>query len=172
MSRSMFRVLLSKLERVMRCDVEMARRSSGCAITPCVRLAIALQMLAGASYVDIYFAFKVSQRAAYYNTHCIVDWINKSFALLGIPLRDENKLADIARLFTRSRGSPLFGRIAALDGILIPIKEPPDHLSPRNYFCRKGYYALPLQVVCDFSSKFLFMSGRAAGATTTRLTFQ
>jgi DDE superfamily endonuclease len=71
----------------------------------------------------------------------------------------------MARAFTQSRRSPLFGCIGALDGILIPIQIPPDHLSPRKYFCRKGYYAISLQVVCDSSHTLLFLSGRAAGAT-------
>jgi DDE superfamily endonuclease len=56
-----------------------------------------------------------------------------------------------------------------LEGIIIPIQKPPDHLSPRKYYCRKGYYAIPLQVVCDSSYRFLFLSERAAGATHVSL---
>jgi hypothetical protein len=171
MNREVFRLLLNKLEPFMVCDLEMARRSSGSAISPSTRLAMALRMLAGASYVDVFFAFKVSQAAAYANTHYVVGLIRKAFALPGIPLSDETKLAEMARAFTQSRKSPLFGCIGALDGILIPIQKPPDHLSPRKYFCRKGYYALPLQVVCDSSYRFLFMSGRTAGATHDSLAF-
>jgi hypothetical protein len=171
MNREVFRLLLNKLEPHMQCDLEMARRSSGSAISPSVRLAMALRMLAGASHVDVFFAFKVSQAAAYANTHYVVGLIHKAFALPGTPFSDETKLAEMARAFTQSRKSPLFGCIGALDGILVPMQKTPDHQSLRKYFCRKGYYALPLQVVCDSSNRFLFMSGRTAGSTHDSLAF-
>jgi hypothetical protein len=72
MNREFFRLLLSKLEPLMQCDVGMVRRSSGDAISPSTRLAMAIRMLAGASYVEVFFAFKVSQAAAYSNTHYVV----------------------------------------------------------------------------------------------------
>jgi hypothetical protein len=103
--------------------------------------------------------------------HYIAGIIQKSFALPGIPFNDETKLASMAQAFTKSRRSPLFGCIGALDRILIPIQKPPDHLSPRKYFCRKGYYAIPLQVVFDSSYRFLFLSGRAASATHDSLAY-
>jgi DDE superfamily endonuclease len=171
MNRRVFRVLLNTLEPYIQCDSEMGRRSSGCAISPSTRLAVALRILAGASYVDVYFAFRVSVATAYANTHYIAGIIQKAFALPGIPFSEETKLASMARAFTQSRRSPLFGCMGALDGILIPIQKPPDHLSPRKYFCRKGYYAIPLQVVCDSSYRFLFLSGRTAGATHDSLAY-
>jgi hypothetical protein len=171
MNRRVFRVLLNTLEPLFQCDSEMGLRSSGCAISPSTRLTVALRILAGASYVDVYFAFRVGVATAYASTHYIAGIIQKVFALLGIPFNEETKLASMALTFTQSCRSPLFKCIGALDGILIPIQKPPDHLSPRKYFCRKGYYAIPLQVVCDSSYRLLFLSGRAAGATHDSLAY-
>jgi hypothetical protein len=171
MDRTNFESLLRTLEGGLQCDHEMARRSSGAEISPSTRLGIALRMLAGASYIDVFFAFKVSPAAAYANTHRVVRRINEALALPGVPFRDDRKLQRMARAFTQSRASPLFGCVGALDGILIPIRKPRDDLCPRKYFCRKGYYALPVQVVCDSSYRFLFMSALTAGATHDNLAF-
>jgi hypothetical protein len=135
MNRRVFRVLLNTLEPYIQCDSEMRRRSSGCAISPTTRLAGALRILAGASYVDVYFSFRVGVATAYARTHYIAGIIQKVFALPGIPFNEERKLASMARACTQSRRSSSFGCIGALDGILIPIQKPPDHLSPRKYFC-------------------------------------
>jgi hypothetical protein len=88
-NRRVFRVLLNTLEPYIQCDSEKGRPSSGCAISPRTRFAVALRILAGASYVDASFAFRVSVATAYANTHYIAGIIQKAFALPGIHFNDE-----------------------------------------------------------------------------------
>jgi hypothetical protein len=60
---------------------------------------------------------------AYTNTHYIAGIIQKAFSLPGIPFNDETKLASMARAFTQSRRSPLFGCVGALDEFLFRYKS-------------------------------------------------
>jgi DDE superfamily endonuclease len=52
-----------------------------------------------------------------------------------------------------------------LDGIALPIAKPQDKYFPRHYYTRKGFYALPVQCICDASYRFLYMSARCVGST-------
>jgi hypothetical protein len=78
-----------------------------------------------------------------------------------------SRLRRLADGFSTSRAirSPLFGCVAALDGIAITITKPADTYFPRNIFCRKGMYAVPIQAMVDHSYRFLYMSPRCVGST-------
>lgn len=64
----------------------------------------------------------------------------------GILVHDQPKLTKLANEFhlSRSLPSPQYGCIAALDGIAVSISKPPDEYGPRNFYCRKGKYVLPV----------------------------
>ena len=75
--------------------------------------------------------------------------ILKAIRMPGIPLENETRLEELAKKFEYSREYPntVYGCVDALDGIAVAIKKPPDEYVPRNFSCRKGLYALPLQAV-------------------------
>ena len=56
---------------------------------------------------------------------------------------------------------PVFDRmLGALDGILIACKCPSlrEAKNPVKYFCRKGYYGVNMQAVCDAHCRFLWFA--------------
>jgi hypothetical protein len=59
----------------------------------------------------------------------------------------------------------LWGCIAALDGIPLPIKKPLDRHYPRHYFTRKGFNDFPVEAMCDSPYRFLYMSANCVGST-------
>jgi DDE superfamily endonuclease len=85
----------------------------------------------------------------------------------GVPVDDSLKMRELAEAFRTSRvvPNPLWGCIGALDGIALPVQKPLDKYFPRHYFTRKGFYALPIQAICDSSYRFLYMSARCVGST-------
>jgi hypothetical protein len=115
MTRANFESLLRLLEGRLYCNQEMARRSSGAAISPSTRLAITLRLLAGSSYIDVILGFNVSTAAVYANAHHVVQRINEVLPLPGIPFHDSGKLHAMERRFTEARASPMFGCVGALD---------------------------------------------------------
>ena len=42
----------------------------------------------------------------------------------------------------------------ALDGICINIKQPESHHGPAGFYCRKGYYSVPVQALVDSRYRF------------------
>jgi hypothetical protein len=91
----------------------------------------------------------------------------------GIPTTDSAKLSCLADGFRRSRtpASPIHGCIGALDVIAISILKPPDQFVPRNFYCRKGMFALPVQAIVDFSYRFMYMSASCVWSTHDSLSF-
>jgi len=66
---------------------------------------------------------------------------------------------------SRSPPSPLNGCIGAIDGIAIKIRNPHDDLNLSNFYCRKQFYALPLQALVDATYRFICCSLRCVGST-------
>lgn len=67
--------------------------------------------------------------------------------------------------------NPLYGFIGALNGIDIEIAKPDDEFFPRNFFCRNGLCALPLQAAVDRKLRFIYMSGMWCGCTFDAVEF-
>jgi hypothetical protein len=84
----------------------------------------------------------------------------------GIPVGDTEKLHAQAENFRTSRDppSPLWGCIGAVDVIALAIKKPQYQYFPRNFYTRKGFFAMPIQDVCDSNYKFLNMSALCVGS--------
>ncbi len=80
---------------------------------------------------------------------------------------DTAELERLAGGFSLSRrgGSPLYRCVGALDGICVRVKKPLGKCKPRDYFCRKGFYSVPVQAIVDSSYRFLYMSARCVGST-------
>jgi hypothetical protein len=87
-----------------------------------LKVAIAIRMLDGATYLDLIFGFLISQSTLYRELNNVITWINESFqfSLAGcIKNKDEEKLRDISNDFAEFSGGVFNGIIGALDGIAI-----------------------------------------------------
>ena len=76
-------------------------------------------------------------------------------------------LKDISDQFSLDSDGLFWGCIGALDGLAVRIKCPtlkevPD---PGNFFCRKNFYALNVQALCDIKKQFLWVSTGHHGCT-------
>jgi hypothetical protein len=166
MPREAFDDLLRLLWPWMLRDKRRARCGDGGAIAPAVRLAIFLRILGGASYLDVMLAFRVGRSTVYGVFFATLNATIQAIPMPGLPVDNVDAMRKLATGFRVSRtpNSPLWGCIAALDGISFAICKPPDDLHPRHYFTRKGFYALPVQALVDASYKFLYMSARCVGS--------
>jgi DDE superfamily endonuclease len=171
--RGAFVNLLATIRPALLRDTGQAARSSGGVVQPALRLAITLRMLAGASYLNLIMLFRVAKPTIYDVFHSTIDVINRRLRMPGIPTSNSARLSFLADGFTRSRTpvSPIYGCIGALDGIAISILKPPDQFVPRNFYCRKGMYALPVQAIVDSSYRFMYVSANCVGSTHDSLSF-
>lgn len=148
-----------------------AMESIGGFVSGQFKMAVTLRLLAGASYLDLLQQYNISTAAVYKFFHKGVEWVEATFKF---PLKDwleqENweALHRVSNLFAQASGDAFKGCIGALDGLAVKIKCPtlcnliPD---PGNYFCRKGFYALNVQAICDKLRRFLWVSTGQKGST-------
>ena len=131
-----------------------------------VRLGLTLRILAGAEILDVCTVFKIGNSTAYAILHDTVDVMNKILRFPKLP-RSEDELQKISRAFrtSRSQSGPLDGCVGALDGICMKLKKPRNDNIPDSFYCRKGYYAIPVQAMCDSNYIFRYASGVCGGAT-------
>ena len=65
----------------------------------------------------------------------------------------------------------MFGCVGALDGICVNIKKPAVGELPASFYSRKGFYALPVQALCDSDHMFRYYSAMCTGATHDALAY-
>lgn len=135
------------------------------------KIAVMLRILAGASYLDLLQQYCISTASVYSFFHEGIKWIIATFEFPLVEwLREENweALNRVSDLFAAASGDVFKGCIGALDGLAIKIRCPtlstyiPD---PGNYFCRKGFYALNVQAICDKLRRILWVSTGHKGST-------
>jgi len=89
---------------------------------------------------------------------------------------EKSECARLALAFSTSRANnnPLHGCIGALDGIAVRLSKPraADCIDPASYYHRKGYYAIPVQAICDSNYRFMFFSAKCAGPTHDSVAFE
>ena len=141
-------------------------------VPPETSLAVTLRMLAGGSYLDMQTSYRIRPSTIYRVFHRTCDALMSVLHLPGLPTT-VNGLEEAAMAFKLSRRppSPLTGCVGALDGIAIKIQTPKRSERPAAYFCRKGYYALPIQAMCDSSYRFLSYSSLCVGSTHDALAY-
>ena len=166
MPRQAFHELLSSVRQSLQKNIEMGRRAKRPTIPPDVRLAVTLRMMAGASYLDLMGTYQMSKTSVYNVFHSTCTVLSERLQLPGLP-STVSGLRHSAKTFKMSRNppSPLSGCVGALDGIAIKIKKPAWCHAPSTLFCRKLYYALPVQAVVDADYRFLCCSARCVGST-------
>ncbi|CAJ1934612.1 unnamed protein product [Cylindrotheca closterium] len=135
-----------------------------------IRVAIGLRMLAGGSYLDLVPLFRVSSSQLYDVFDTFLVWILATFKFPLPQYFAENNWPAIERLafpFAEKTNGIFYGVFAALDGLAVRIKGPridevPD---PGNYYCRKGFFALNVQAMCDKAKYFLWCFPANKGST-------
>jgi len=129
-------------------------------------------ILSGVPYTACRLIFGVGRCTVYEVFHRTVRTLGSVLTLAGIP-SDERKPQELAIGFKNSRSpaNPLSGCIGALDGIAIKIKKPEAELNPSQLYCRKHFYALPLQKVVDSDCRFIYCSLKCVGSTHDGLSF-
>jgi DDE superfamily endonuclease len=141
-----------------------------------IKAAISLRMLAGGSYLDLVMLFGVKTSHIYNVFHEFVAWVIKTFQFpLVAWLRERrwSQLEDLANEYAEKTDGIFYGPFGSLDGIAIRVaspkqKEVPD---PGNYYCRKGFYALNVQAVCDMRKRFLWCYPTNKGSTHDSIAF-
>ena len=141
-----------------------------------IRTAIALRMLCGGSYLDMLGrAFAVKSISTVYRFfHEFVESTNKTFTwplvdlLNGLKQGDPDAIAELRAIsaqFASDSNGVFAGCIGAIDGLAIRIKCPSGEKDPGNYFCRKNFYALNVQAICDKTKRIMWISPGHNGAS-------
>jgi hypothetical protein len=142
-----------------------------------IKVAIALRMLAGSSYLDLLLVYCIGRTQIYYAFHQVIDWINVSLKFKLHPMldcKDVGSLQATAAGFARFSNDQLDGIIGAIDGIAIRIQCPSESDNvpdPGNYFCRKQFYALNVQAIVDSKKRFLWVSTSHQGSMFDSVAF-
>lgn len=166
MDRAAFESLLKTVKDDLTKNEDMGIRAGRPVVKPDVRLAVTIRLMAGAKRWDLMPAYWIGESTVLDVFHQTVDVLMSRLELPGLP-RTVVGLRQSAERFKTSRypPNPLSGCVGALDGIAVRIKKPRDDNHPAAYFCRKGFYSLPIQCVVDANYTFLCFSARCVGST-------
>jgi hypothetical protein len=158
--------------------IKNATNALGGVLSGEIKIAIMLCIMAGASYLDVLFVYGISTATVYsVFLHKAAAWMPSTFQsplMKWIASKDEEALNCFAEGFASASGCVFRKCIGALDGIAIKIKCPVTSnliRDPGNYFCRKGFYALNVQAICDKSRRVLWMSAGHKGSTHDSMAF-
>jgi DDE superfamily endonuclease len=135
-----------------------------------VKLANSLRMIAGGSYLNLVPLFDLSTSHVYKVLHQFIRWVLRRYEFPLVKWLRERRfdlLAAKANDFAEKTDGVFYGPFAANDGWAVKIKAPTleEVSDPGNYYCRKGFYALNVQAMCDRRKKFLWVYPSNKGAT-------
>jgi len=135
-----------------------------------VKMAVCLRMMAGGSYLDLVPLFDVSSGHLYKIFDTFLDWILLTFEFPLVQwLRGQNWSAfeALASSFAEKSNGVFYGPFGALDGLAVRIRSPTlrEVAGLGNYYCRKGFYALNVQAICDRFMRFLYCFPSNKGST-------
>lgn len=168
--RCTFDEVLGRIAPHMRCRNEAkAENSSGAPIVLKTRLAVTLRWLAGASYLDLCFAWGVATSTFYHADGVLwptIAAIDAAFEL-GFPVGDAQKLEELADGFDKHSSGILKGCVLAIDGFGVGTRQPFEWevKRPKDYRFRKGGFALVVLAGCDVNAKFIAASCNHSGSS-------
>lgn len=179
LNREAFYWLLNKITPLIAPNASQVGNRYHCPdreITPKTRLAATMRWLGGGSYLDICFAFGVSEPSFYkesgvlWPTIAAIDTVLE----LGFPLNDAERLDTISKGFAAYNGGHMEGCVMAIDGWVCQTRCPTkvevsNQVAYRN---RKGMWGLAVMAGCDHQCRFLMMSVMCPGATNDSLTWR
>ncbi|KAJ1398427.1 hypothetical protein B484DRAFT_304153, partial [Ochromonadaceae sp. CCMP2298] len=115
LDRPTFYLLLGLITPQLQGCEAQARRSSGSAVSPTIKLATALRFLAGGIYLDLAFAFNISYKHVTQYVWHTVEAIDRVLNNIQFPLGDEAAVGgDVSSFFTR-KGYYAYGMQAFVD---------------------------------------------------------
>jgi hypothetical protein len=135
-----------------------------------VRLATYLRLMAGASYLDLFMIYDIGTKPIYNSFEKVTGWINQTFTfplVKALQDKDEAFFEELSDAFGQDSNGIYIGCFGALDGLALKIKRPTvtEGLpNPGAYYCRKGFYALNCQAICDVKKRILWISSRHIGS--------
>jgi DDE superfamily endonuclease len=131
-------------------------------------VAVALRFLAGSNALDLGWPYGLALLTVYAVIDETLDFMNISSPLDNIkyPTSRQDCWQE-ASAFQTLRGSPMYGFIAALDGIAVAIRCPTaaESADARKHFNRKVFFAVSVQAAVSASYKVTFLSAKHAGST-------
>jgi len=154
----------AKLVDVLRPHLPSSPRS----LSPALLVLVALRYYAGASYLDVCALAGLSTSTFYAAVWEFTDAVLSTPELQMImPVWDAEWRQRTAAGFQRRGDSPLRNIIGALDGIAVRQERPTaaEVMCTKDYWSRKGFFALNVQAICDSNYEFLWMSCRAPGSS-------
>ena len=154
-----------------------ASNSSGSPFSSKTRLAVTLRWLAGASHIDLCFAWGIGI-GTFYNKDRGPIWptieaIDLAFDI-GLPLHDTSRLDELAKGFYDHSGGILDGCVIAVDGLAVRTRQPYDHEVhwKKDYRFRKGGFAIIVIAGCDVDCRFIVASCKHSGSTNDIIAWQ
>lgn len=156
-------------------EKEVQQHLSGNYIQAEIRVAVFLRMMAGGSAHDISLAYRIGESSVYQVFQKLLEVVCERLPFESFPdSSDERGFRRMAAEFSESRphSNPLRGCVAALDGIQIQIEKPPKWYNPLHYFCRKGFFSVPVQAIVDSSYRFIASSTMCVGSTHDSVAFE
>ncbi|CAB1105047.1 unnamed protein product [Ectocarpus sp. CCAP 1310/34] len=134
------------------------------------RLAVALRILAGASYMDVAVLFGIAKETVFHVLWEVVDAINNTPEVgpFFFPQTVEECARQAKEWEAKSTGGAISGCVAAGDGLFVKTIAPSPVDTPNvlSYFSgNKSGYGLNIQATCDANYRFCSMSAISAGAT-------
>lgn len=135
-----------------------------------IKMALSIRFLAGGSYLDLSPLFGVSISHIYNILDDFLKWILSTFNFPLVELlRSKNYIAleHLANDFAEKTSGIFWGTFGSLDGLAVRIRCPNKNEvhDPGNYFCRKGFYALNVQAICDKQKRILWVYTSNKGST-------
>lgn len=141
----------------------------GGSVSTTVRLAVTLRWLAGASYLDLCFAWGISRSFFYSSRGAVwptIEAIDAHFSL-GLNLHNRDQLQQLSDGFTAHSGGIMSGCVAAIDGLIIKTRAPTttEVKAPKHYRSRKGGFGVLVLAGCDVKGKFVFAAPNYSAST-------
>jgi hypothetical protein len=170
MDRDSFFEIVARIDGIIQKDAQRATNSSGSPISNVCRLAVTLRWLAGASYLDLCWAWGVA-RGTFYSPDRGVLWptidaLDELFDL-GMDITNDLALSTLSDGFERHSGGLLKGCVMAIDGLLVRTRAPTvnEVHNRKDWLCRKGGFAMLCMAGADVEGRIVMATANYCGTT-------
>jgi hypothetical protein len=151
--------------------IEGRKRASSSVLRSVDKLQLSLRILAGGSYLALVRIHSISSTTLYEAFTQFLYFLSSGRIRelrIKFPASHEELKTNAEKFQTLSSNTPeLYGCIGAPDGISVRITRPSVRRPPNaiTYFCRKGFFCLNMQAVCDALLRFIYVSIENPGST-------
>ncbi|CAM9315284.1 unnamed protein product, partial [Ascophyllum nodosum] len=148
-----------------------ASRSSGGVVSVESRVAIAIRLLAGGSYLDLVDIHGVSTSTAYLCMWCVIDAINNTTGVGDMCFPQDSKACrQLAAGFTARSGARgcLDGVVGAVDGLFVRTEAPAttESLNTNEYYSdQKKGFGFNVQAIAGPNYRFMSLTVQNPGST-------